>query len=156
MRNVGGTINLNLWSRNFIQSFRSCHIHSWDLDGICDHWGHSWEIIIFVLGRIHSWDFHIFDETTMAVREHHKACLVSAQLIDTVDYDIRHRDHVPTALNNFIARFKSHELETALEIFTWAKGNRSFGASNLNVSRSIFLMNLEILADLQTYMFLEI
>jgi hypothetical protein len=150
MRNVIGIINLNLWSRNFIQSFGSYHIHSWDLDGICDHWVHSWEIIIFVLGRIHFWDFHISDETTMAVCELHKAWLVFAQLIDTIDYDIRQRDHVPTASYNFLARIQSHELETALEISTWAKGNRSVGASDLTVSRSIFLTNLAILADLQT------
>jgi hypothetical protein len=145
MRNVVGIINLNLWSRNFIKSFGS-----WDLDGICDHWGHSWEIIIFVLGRIHSWDFHISDETTMAVRERHNAWLVFAQLIDTIDYDIRQRDHVPTAWYNFLARIQSHELETALEISTWAKGNCSFGVSDLTVSRSILLMNLAILADRQT------
>jgi hypothetical protein len=150
MRNVVGIINLNLWSRNFIQSFGSCHIHSWDLDGICDHWGHSWEIIIFVFGIIHSWDFHISDETTMAVRERQKAWFVFAQLIDTINYDIRHRDHVPSASYNFLARIQSHELETALEISTWAKGNHSFGASDLTFSRSIFLMNLAILADLQT------
>jgi hypothetical protein len=150
MRNVAGIINLNLWSRNFIQSFRSCHIHSWDLDGICDHWVHSWEIVIFVLGVIHSWDFHISDETTMAVRERHEAWLVFAQLIYTIDYDIRHRYHVPTASYNFLARIQSHELETALEISTWAKGNRSFGASDLTFRRSIFLMNLAILANLQT------
>jgi hypothetical protein len=156
MRNVVGIINLNLWIRNFIQSFGSCHIHSWDLDGICDHWGHSWEIIIFVLDRIHSWDFHISDETTTAVRERHKAWLVSAQLIDTIDYDIRHRDHFPTASYNFLARIQSDELETALEISTWAKVNFSFGASDLTISWSIFLVNLAILADLQTWMFLEI
>jgi hypothetical protein len=92
----------------------------------------------------------------MAIRERHKAWLVFVQLIDTIDYDIRHRDHVPAASYNFIARIQSHELETALEISTWATGNRSFGASGLTVSRSIFLMNLGILADLQTYMFLEI
>jgi hypothetical protein len=120
MRNVVGIINLNLWSRNFIQSFGSCHIHSWDLDGICDHWGHSLEIVIFILGRIHSWDLHIFDETTMAVRERHKAWLVFAQLIDTIDYDIRQRGHVPTVSYNFLAGIQSHELETALDISTWA------------------------------------
>jgi hypothetical protein len=150
MRYVVRIINLNLWIRNFIQSFGSCHSHSWDLDGICDHWGHSWEIVIFVLGRIHSWDFHISDETTMAVRELHKAWLVFVQLIETIDYDIRQRDHVPAASYNFLARILSHELETALEISTWAKANRSFGASDLTVSRSIFLMNLAILANLQT------
>jgi hypothetical protein len=63
-------------------------------------------------------DFHISDETTMAVREHHKAWLVFAQLIDTIDYDIPHRDHVPTASYNFLARIQSHELESALEIAT--------------------------------------
>jgi hypothetical protein len=150
MRNVVGIINLNLWSRNFIQSFGSCHIHSWDLDGICDHWVHSWEIVIFVLGRIHSWDFHISDETAMAVSEHHEAWLVFAQLVDTIDYDIRQKDHVPTASYNFLAGIQSHELETAFEISTWAKGNLSFGAIDLTVARSIFLMNLAILTDLQT------
>jgi hypothetical protein len=150
MRNVVGIINLNLWSWNFIQIFGSCHIHSWDLDGICDHWGHSCEIVIFVLGRIHSWDFNISDETTMAVRERHKAWLVFAQLIDTIDYDIQQRDHVPIASYNFLAIIQSRELETTLDISTWAKGNRSFGASDLTVSRSIFLINLAILADLQT------
>jgi hypothetical protein len=143
-------MNLNLRSRNFIQSFGSCHIHSWDLDLICDHWVHSWEIVIFVLGEIHSWDFHIYDEMTMTVRERHEAWLVFAQLIDTIDYDIRQRDHVLTSSYNFFARIQSHELETALEISTWVKGNRSFGASELTVARSIFLMNLAILADLQT------
>jgi Uri superfamily endonuclease len=86
----------------------------------------------------------------MAVCEHHKAWLVFAQLIETIDYDIRQRDHVPTASYNFLAIIQSDELETALEISTWAEGNRSFGASDLTVSRSIFLMNLAILADLQT------
>jgi Uri superfamily endonuclease len=86
----------------------------------------------------------------MAVRERHEAWLVFAQLIGTIDYDIPQRDHVPTASCNFLARIQSHELETALEISTWAKGNRSFGASDLTVSRSIFLMNLAILADRQT------
>jgi hypothetical protein len=150
MRNVVRIINLNLWSRNFIQSFGSCHIHSWDLDGICDHWGHSLEIVIFVLDRIHSWDFHISDEMTMAVRERHKVWLVFAQLIDTIDYDIRQSGHVPTVSYNFLARIQSHELETALDISTWAKGNLYFGASDLTFFRSIFLMNLAILADLQT------
>jgi hypothetical protein len=156
MRNVVGIININLWSRYFIQSFGSCHTHYWDIDGICDHLGHSWEIVIFIHGKIYSWDFHISNETTMSVRERHKAWLVFAQLIDTIDYDIRQRDHVPTASYNFLARIQSHELETALKISTWAKGNRSFGASDLTVSGSIFLMNLAILTDLQTKMFLEI
>jgi hypothetical protein len=106
--------------------------------------------IIFVFGRIHSWDFHISDETTMAVPERHKAWLVFAQLIDTIDYDIRQRDHVPTESYNFLARIQIHELEAALEISTWAKGNHSFGASDLTVSMSIFLVNLAILADLHT------
>jgi hypothetical protein len=86
----------------------------------------------------------------MAVRELHKAWLVFAQLIDTINYDIRQRDHVPTVSYNFLARIQSHELETALEISTWAKGNCSFGASDLTVLRSISLMDLSILADLQT------
>jgi hypothetical protein len=150
MRNVVGILNLNLWSRNFIKSFGSCKIHSWDLYRICYHWGHSWETIIFVLGRIHSWDFHISDETTMAVRERHKAWLVFTQLIDTIDYNIGLRDHLPTVSYNFLVRIQSNEIETALEISTWAKGNRSFGASDLTVARSIFLMNLAILADLHT------
>jgi hypothetical protein len=68
----------------------------------------------------------------------------------TIEYDIRQRDHIPTALYNFLAIIQSHELETALEISTWSKGNSSFGASDLTVSRGIFLMNLAILADLQT------
>jgi hypothetical protein len=150
MRNIFRIININLWSWNFIQSFGSCHINSSDLDRICDHRGHFWEIIIFVLGRIHSWDFLVSDETTMAVPECHKVWLVFAQLIDMTDNDIWKRDHVPTALYNFLARIQSHEPETALEISTWAKGNRSFGVSDLTVSRSIFLMNLEIMPDLQT------
>jgi hypothetical protein len=38
-------INLNLWSQNCIFSFDSFHIHSCDLDIICDHWDHSCEIV---------------------------------------------------------------------------------------------------------------
>jgi hypothetical protein len=60
-------INLNLGSLNCILSFGSFHIHSWDLDIICDHWDHSWERVIIVLVCIHSWDFTIADETTVSV-----------------------------------------------------------------------------------------
>jgi hypothetical protein len=86
----------------------------------------------------------------MAVRERHEAWLVFAQLINTIDYDIRKRDYIPTVSYNFLAGIQIHQLKTALEISTWSKGNRSFGASDLTVARSIFLMNLAILADLQT------
>jgi hypothetical protein len=58
-------INLNVWIRNSILSFGSFHIHSRDLDVICDHWDHSWEMVIIVLLGIHSWDFNIADKTSV-------------------------------------------------------------------------------------------
>jgi hypothetical protein len=77
MRNVK-IINLNLWSRNCILSFGSFHIHSWDLDTICDHWDHSWERVIVALVGIDSWDLNIANETTMSICECHMLRLIAA------------------------------------------------------------------------------
>jgi hypothetical protein len=62
-------INLNLWSRNCILSFGSFNIHSCDLDIICDHWDHSWEMVIIFLLVVHFWDLNIADKTPMSIGE---------------------------------------------------------------------------------------
>jgi hypothetical protein len=77
MKNVE-IIHINLWDRNFILSFRSFHIYSWDLDIICDHGNHSWETAIIILVGIHSWDFNISDETSVSICERHLMMLVAA------------------------------------------------------------------------------
>jgi hypothetical protein len=80
MRNVE-IVNLNLWGRNFILSCRSFHVHSWDLNIICDHWDHSCErviIVLIVLIGTRSWDFNISDEATVSVCECHMLMLVAA------------------------------------------------------------------------------
>jgi hypothetical protein len=76
MRNVE-IINLNLWGWNFILSFGSFHIHSWDID-ICDHWDQSWERVIVVLVGIHSWDYNISNEETVYICGCHLLRLVAA------------------------------------------------------------------------------
>jgi hypothetical protein len=77
MRN-GDIINLNLWGRNLILSFGSFHIPSWGLDIIYDHGDHSWEMAIFILVGIHSWNFNISNETTVSICECHLMGLVAA------------------------------------------------------------------------------
>jgi hypothetical protein len=77
MRNVK-IINLTLWIRNCILSFGSFHIHSWDIDIICDHCDHSWERVIVVFVGIHSWDFNIADEKSVYICECHLMGMIAA------------------------------------------------------------------------------
>jgi hypothetical protein len=60
-------INLSLWGRNCILSFGSLHLHSCDLYVICDHWDHSWEMVVIFLLGVHSWDFNIADKTSVSI-----------------------------------------------------------------------------------------
>jgi hypothetical protein len=76
-RNVD-IFNLNSWSQNYVLSFGSFHIHSWDLNIICDHWDHSWERVVVVFVSIHSWDFNIADETSMYICECHLLGMITA------------------------------------------------------------------------------
>jgi hypothetical protein len=70
-------INLSLYHWNCILSLGSFHIHSWDLNIICDHWYHSWERVIVVFVGIHSWDLNILEETSVSIGEFHLMRLIS-------------------------------------------------------------------------------
>jgi hypothetical protein len=65
-------------------------------------------------------------------------------------------DNIQTAVNTFLSCVPSHELETALQIPTWSERNLSLGASELAVTRVIFLVHLVILSYLKTQMLLVI
>jgi hypothetical protein len=92
----------------------------------------------------------------MSIGESNLMRLVTAQGIDSSDHYIRHGNYIPTAAHNLLSGLQSHELEAALQISTWSKRDGSLGASELAVTRMVFLMNLAILPDLQTQMLLVI
>jgi hypothetical protein len=93
---------------------------------------------------------------SMSISEIHLTRLVTAQGIDSNDHYIRHGNYIPTMAHNLLSGFQSHELEAALQISTWSKRDGSLGASEVAVTRMVFIMNLAILPDLQTQMLLVI
>jgi hypothetical protein len=64
--------------------------------------------------------------------------------------------YFPTAANNFISGVQIHELEATLEIPTWSEINRSLGASEMAVTRVIFLAHLAILPYMDSQMILVV
>jgi hypothetical protein len=109
-------INLKLWSRNCILSLRSFHIHSCDLNVICDHWDHSWKMVINFLLVIHSWDFNIADNMSVSIGEGRVLGLITAECVDSINHEIRHGTDTPAATKNSLAAAQSHKLESALKI----------------------------------------
>jgi hypothetical protein len=146
-------INLNnFWGRN-IWSF---HIYSWDLDIIFDPWFHSWEMGVVILIRIQSWDFNISNESTVSIRKRHLMWLVAAQCIDASDHQFQYGNYVPTAVKKILSGVQSHELETALQIYSRTERNCSLGTGELAVTRVIFLVHLAVLSDMKTQVLLVV
>jgi hypothetical protein len=59
-------------------------------------------------------------------------------------------------MKNLLSGVQSHELETALKINARSKRNLSLGASELAVTRVIFLVHLSVLSNLKTQVLLVV
>ena len=103
---------------------------------------------------VHPWDFDIADGTSTSIGKKQLLWLVAALSVDTRDHCIWHRDNIPTTPNNFLSCVERHKFESALQVSTAPKLNGAFCSGVIAVARSIFLVHLAVMSDLEAQIFL--
>ena len=139
-----GINNLNnLWLLNV-------HIHSWYLDIINVRWIHSWYLDMVNIRWIQFWDFNSANWTSVSIGKTQFLYLFAAKSVDLSDHCIRHWDKIPTAPNNFIFCVERHKFKAAMQVSTGPKLNGALFSRVLTIARSIFLVHLTVLSNLET------
>ena len=99
---------------------------------------------------IHSRDFDVADWMSVSVGKNQLLGLVASESVELSDHCIRHWDKIPTAPNNFIFCVERHKFKAAMHVSTGPKLNGALFSRVLTIARSIFLVHLTVLSNLET------
>ena len=105
---------------------------------------------------VHSWDFNVADWTSTSIGKIQLLWLIASKSVDARDHCIWHRDIIPTTPNKFLSCVELHKFEAALQVSTGPKRNGALCYGVLAVARSIFLVHLKLLSNLETQVFFVI
>ena len=105
---------------------------------------------------VHSWYFNVAYWTSASIGKNQLLWLVAAKSVDARDHCIWHRDKIPTTPKMFPSCVERHKLDAALQVSTGPNQNGAFCSGVLAVARSILLMHLTVLSDLETQVFFVI
>ena len=102
------------------------------------------------------WSAYAFDIAnwmSTSINKNQLLWLVAAKSVDAHDHCIWHPDNIPTTPNNFLSCFERRKFEANLQVSTGTKQNGAFCYGVLAVSRSILLIHLTVLSDLEAQVF---
>ena len=100
--------------------------------------------------------FHVTYWMSASIGLKHLLCLVGANSVDVRDHCIWHRYNIPTAPNVFLSCIERHTFKDALQVSTGPKRNGALCYGFLAIARSIFLMHITVLSNLETQLFFVI
>ena len=105
---------------------------------------------------VHSWDFDVADWTSASIGKNKFLWLVAAKSVVAPDHFVCHWYNVPTTHNNFISYVERHKFKATLQVSTGTKQNGAICYWVMAIARSILLMHLTVLSDMETRLFFVI
>ena len=99
---------------------------------------------------VHSWYFDVANWTSASIVKNHLLWLVASKIVDARDHCIWHRDNNPTTPNNFLSCVERHKFKAVLQVSTGPKRNGALCSGVLDIARSIFLVQLTVLSNMET------